>query len=154
MHNDNTRLLILAVASAGGHWIQLRRLMPAMEGHDIVYVTTSNALENEVQGSQFIVVRDATRWTKLSLIRLAFHMMWIVFKLRPDVIISTGAAPGLFAVVFGKLLGARTAWIDSIANADSLSMSGRLAGFFSNIWLTQWQHLAKEKGPTYSGNVL
>ena len=45
-------------------------------------------------------------------------------RLRPDVVITTGAAPGYFAVRIGKLLGARVVWVDSIANAEELSLSG------------------------------
>ncbi|MEZ5165889.1 MAG: hypothetical protein R2695_05115 [Acidimicrobiales bacterium] len=28
---------VLAVAPSGGHWVQLRRLVPAFAGHDVVY---------------------------------------------------------------------------------------------------------------------
>jgi hypothetical protein len=78
----------------------------------------------------------------------------LVYRLRPDVVVSTGAAPGYFGVRFGKWLGARVIWVDSIANAEELSMSGAKAGAFVDIWLTQWPHLAKENGPKHFGNVL
>ena len=48
---------------------------------------------------------------------------------RPDVIITTGAAPGAMALVFGKLVGARTIWIDGLASADKLLASGRWSAF-------------------------
>jgi hypothetical protein len=73
---------------------------------------------------------------------------------KPDVVISTGAAPGYFAIRIGRLLRMRTIWIDSIANADELSMSGAKAGAFADLWLTQWPHLASQNGPKYLGNVL
>jgi hypothetical protein len=74
--------------------------------------------------------------------------------MRPDVIVTTGAAPGYFAVRFGRLLGTRTVWVDSIANAEELSMSGRMAGKHASLWLTQWPHLAQGGGPEYRGSVL
>jgi hypothetical protein len=73
---------------------------------------------------------------------------------RPDVVISTGAAPGYFAILFGKKLGAKTIWLDSIANVDELSMSGRAVGKYADLWLTQWEHLATEGGPDFIGAVL
>jgi hypothetical protein len=82
------------------------------------------------------------------------QLFWIVFKERPDVIISTGAAPGYIAIRLGKLFGARSIWVDSIANVEQLSMSGALAGGRADLWLTQWPHLAKENGPYYKGAVL
>ena len=76
-----------------------------------------------------------------------------MIKERPDVVVSTGAAPGYFGIRFGKLVGARTIWIDSIANAEELSLSGLKAGKHVDLWLTQWEHLAQQEGPHYHGNV-
>ncbi len=33
------RVRVLAVASGGGHWVQLLRLRPAWEGCDVAYAT-------------------------------------------------------------------------------------------------------------------
>ena len=85
---------------------------------------------------------------------LAVRMLLIVIKVRPDVVISTGAAPGCLAIRFGKLLGARTIWIDSIANVERLSMSGGLARRHADLWLTQWAHLSSDEGPAFRGTVL
>ena len=69
--------------------------------------------------------------------------------------VSTGAAPGLVALALAKLmLGSRTIWIDSIANSERLSLSGRLARPVADAWLTQWAHLARPGGPDYWGAVL
>ena len=72
---------------------------------------------------------------------------------RPDVVVSTGAAPGYLALRCAKLLGARTVWIDSVANVEELSLSGRIASTKADLCLTQWPHLAA--GPVgYEGSVL
>lgn len=144
---------MLAVASGGGHWVQLRRLRPALEGFDTVWVTVDPAYRQELGSAPFYVVNDATRWNRLGLVACALRVLWVLLRVRPDVIVTTGAAPGFFAVVFGKLLRARTAWIDSIANADELSGSGAWVGRFADLWLTQWPHLAREGGPRYEGAV-
>jgi UDP-N-acetylglucosamine:LPS N-acetylglucosamine transferase len=77
-----------------------------------------------------------------------------VLRARPDVIISTGAAPGILGIFFGRLIGAQTIWIDSIANAEELSLSGRIALRVAHKALTQWPHLAKAEGPEYHGSIL
>jgi UDP-N-acetylglucosamine:LPS N-acetylglucosamine transferase len=145
---------VLAVASGGGHWVQLLRLRPAFVGHDVTYVTVESSYRDDIGADRFHVVNDATRWNKFKLIILALRMLWIVVKERPHVVISTGAAPGVLAMAFGKLIGARTMWLDSIANVDELSMSGQLAGRFADSWLTQWPDLARPDGPSYGGAVL
>ena len=145
---------ILAVASGGGHWIELMRLRPAFEGHDVAYVTVSAAYACDVPGARLHVVNDATRWSKLGLLLLAARLVLIILRERPAVIVSTGAAPGYFAIRIGRLLGARTAWIDSLANVEELSMAGRMAGRHADLWLTQWPHLARDGGPECAGSVL
>lgn len=104
--------------------------------------------------SDFNVIPDGNRWSKINLFRVALTVFLLLLRSRPDVVITTGAAPGYFAVRFGKLLGARVVWIDSIANADELSMSGVKAGKFVDLWLTQWPHLARDGGPRFCGSVL
>lgn len=148
------RQRILAVASGGGHWVQLMRLRPAFDGHDVNYVTTIRGYEADVTPARVRVVNDANRWNKVGLLRLLLQVVWIVLRVRPQVVITTGAAPGYFAIRFAKLLGARTIWIDSIANAEELSMSGRMASHHADLCLTQWPELAEPNGPKFAGAVL
>jgi hypothetical protein len=99
-------------------------------------------------------VNDATRWNKFGLLVLLLRLLRILLRERPEVIISTGAAPGYLALRIGRWLGARTIWIDSIANVERLSMSGEKIGPHADLWLTQWPHLARRDGPHFVGAVL
>lgn len=145
---------VLAVASGGGHWVQLLRVVPSLSDCDVAFVTVSHAYRSDVEGHRFYVVPDATQWNKARLLWMGCRLAWIIMMERPDFIISTGAAPGYFAVLLGKVFRARTAWIDSIANAERLSLSGQKIGKHADLWLTQWAHLARPEGPHYLGAVL
>lgn len=145
---------VLAISSGGGHWVQLLRLRPALTNCDVTFVTVNAGYRSEVAAARFRVVPDANRWNKLGLLRTAASVLWTLLCERPGVVISTGAAPGYFALVFGKRLGARTIWVDSIANAESLSLSGQRAGRHADLWLTQWPHLVGDSGPHFHGSVL
>jgi UDP-N-acetylglucosamine:LPS N-acetylglucosamine transferase len=144
---------ILAVASGGGHFVQLLRLRPAFEGYKIHYVTTNSGYSNQLEGS-FFIVKDANSDQKHKVIWMFLQMGRIFLSVRPDVVITTGAAPGLAAMVWGKIFRAKTLWLDSIANSEELSQSGRLARRFADVWLTQWEHLASSDGPHFWGAVL
>ena len=145
---------VLAVASGGGHWVQLLRLRPSFAGCDVAFVTVNDAYKTDVPGDRFYTVNDATRWDKIGLIKMAARLVWIVLRERPDVVISTGAAPGYFALRLGKAVGARVVWVDSIANVEQLSMAGQKIGAHADLWLTQWEHLAVDGGPRFEGAVL
>jgi len=145
---------VLAVASGGGHWIELLRLLPSLDGCDVAFATTNRGLQRDVAGARFYVITDATRWSRLGIVLVAIRLAHVLVRERPNVIISTGAAPGYVAVRLGALLGIKTIWVDSIANVDELSLSGQLAGRHVSLWLTQWPHLSKPGGPFFSGSVL
>ena len=145
---------ILAIASSGGHWIQLMRLVPAFDGSEVIYVSTHSGYKEQVKGAVFHAVSDATRWEKMKLIKMAFEVRSIINTEKPDIIISTGAAPGLMAIIWGRLRGKKTIWIDSIANVDRISMSGRIARPFSSLHLTQWEHLSNGISTLFKGTVL
>jgi UDP-N-acetylglucosamine:LPS N-acetylglucosamine transferase len=145
---------LLAIASGGGHWVQLLRLLPAFDGCDVAFVTVNDAYRSQVPNHRFYSITDATRWNKLKLVSMALHLAWIMLKERPDVAISTGAAPGYVGLRLARMLGAKTIWIDSIANVEELSLSGKRIGRYADLWLTQWPHLAQPAGPRYYGGVL
>jgi hypothetical protein len=144
---------LLAAASAGGHWVQLLRLRPAFEGFEVAFLTTNESCRTEVSERVYLV-NEASRWNKLALLVMCARVVWAVARVRPDFVISTGAAPGYMALRFGRMIGARTIWLDSIANADELSLSGQRIGKHADLWLTQWPHLASSSGPRYMGCVL
>ncbi len=144
---------VLAVASGGGHWVQLLRLRPAFSGCSVEYLTTQSAYARDVDGTLH-AVSDANVWEKLKLIKMFAQVAWVVLKVRPDIVITTGAAPGFAAIIFGKWLGAKTIWLDSMANSQTLSNSGARIKPWCDIWLTQWPHLAVPGGPQYHGAIL
>jgi UDP-N-acetylglucosamine:LPS N-acetylglucosamine transferase len=145
---------LLAVSSGGGHWVQLLRVKRAFEDCEVTFVTVHESYRAQVPEHKFYLVNDANRWTKIALLKAARRIAWIVWNEKPDIVVSTGAAPGYLAVRFGRIMGARTIWLDSIANVEQLSMSGNQIGRCVDLWLTQWPHLARPNGPHYTGSVL
>lgn len=145
---------VLAVASGGGHWVQLMRLRPALTGCRRAFVSVDEGSRAAVAPDKFYRVPDANRGTKFKLIFLMLKLAYIVLVFRPDVVISTGAAHGYLAIRLGKLIGAKGLFIDSIANAEQLSLSGKLAVDHADIVLTQWPELSDDQRIYYRGAVL
>lgn len=145
---------ILAVASGGGHWVQLLRLRPAFDGHDVAYVTVQPTYADQVPGYRFYRITDATRWNRAKLLAMVLQVALIVLRERPDIIISTGAAPGVVALRIGKWFGARTVWVDSVANVEQMSLSGRRVRGFADLRLSQWPDVARNEGCDFKGAIL
>lgn len=148
-------LRILLVASAGGHWIELCRVRRAFAGHDCQYVSTSQGLKSPDGARDVVVIADSSRDTVLASIKTLLGIWRVVRRFQPDLVVSTGAAPGAAALFVAKLFGAHTIWIDSIANGDELSLSGKLVRPVADLRLTQNQALATRSGKIgYIGRVM
>lgn len=157
------RLRLLAVASGGGHWVELRRLTPAFADCDICWASTDPTIRASLEGERFYWVPDANRWNPVQAAWSMIGVLLLILRVRPQMIISTGAAPGYLAIWMGSRLGIRTLWIDSIANAEELSLSGKKAAKCADLTLTQWEELGKplpspeqrERGAVYyAGSIL
>ncbi len=137
---------IVFVSSQGGHRVQLEIIVNAMkaDGHVVTLVTSS--------GGDYLIP-DFNKSTPIKLILSLFCIAKIVFLIRPTHVVSTGAAPGLCFAFLSKCLGARVLWIDSVANAQRLSLSGRLACRFCDQVLTQWPDLVSER-VAYRGRLV
>ena len=57
-------------------------------------------------------------------------------------------------LMLGRLMGTRSLWIDSIAQAEELSSSGRLAKKLATKAVAQWPDVASGEGMDYWGAVL
>ncbi len=152
--DEYRRVKVLAVASGGGHWDQMMVLRPAFDGFSVRYATTRRDFAVRDGIVDVLLLPDSNRFYPFHALRSLIAAVSIVARTRPDVVISTGALPGLFCLAAGRMIGARTIWVDSFANAERLSMSGRYARWFATRYLTQWEHLTTIAGPDYDGSLL
>ncbi|WP_395944979.1 glucuronosyltransferase [Brevundimonas sp.] len=130
-------------------------LRTAFTGHDVVYANTIEGLAEKASVSPSVVIADCNRDDLMSVLRCVRDLLKIFQKDRPDIVVTTGAAPGVLALAIGRLHGSKGIWIDSVANSERLSLSGRMARRIAALHLTQWEHLADEaSGTHYLGSVL
>ena len=145
---------VLAIASAGGHWMQLQMLRPAFAHHEVTWLTTLPGLAEQAGVAPAHVIPDCNRDTPLKVAACLAALTRHILRLRPHAVISTGALPGVLAMGLARPLGARTIWVDSIANAEEMSASGRLARRVATHRLSQWPAVAAAEGADYAGSIL
>lgn len=147
------KLKVFAVASIGGHWVQLLRIAKALEKEfDVVYMSTHEKCATMVEGRVYYSMNDFSRWDFYKMFPELLHSIYIIGKEKPSIVITTGAAPGLVCLFAAKICGIRTVWIDSIANVEHISFSGRIASKFASRIYTQWPSLAGNK-VIFAGNI-
>jgi len=108
-----------------------------------VYVTTREIWAEKLRplGPTYIV-GECDRNKPMQMIATLFKSLKFILKERPDVIITTGSLPIAIVCLIGRRFGAKTVWIDSLAQLEELSMSGRLMLNRADLFLTQWPEVA------------
>lgn len=154
---DNKKnIRICLAASAGGHTSQLLKLADSWNGYETFYVTTTQVVQDKLKKfGRVYVVGECNRQHPIRVVRVFLRCIRIIFKERPDVVISTGAAAGCMLCFLGKMLGARVIWIDSITNVERISLSGRMIRYIADLFLVQWPELAgRYKRVEFVGTVI
>lgn len=152
-------LRICVGASAGGHMNELLKLLEASQNwpqSPAFYVTTLEALaEKLAQLGPVYIIGECNRQHPLKALRVLMRSLKVVLKERPDVVITTGSLPLAMVCLSAKLFGAKIVWVDSIANIERFSLSGRMMLPFADLFLTQWPELAQRyKNVEYAGAIV
>lgn len=143
MVKNKGKLRICLAASAGGHSSQLLKLADSWNGYETFCVTTTEVVRDKLSKfGRVYVVGECNRQHPVRVIKVLLQCIRIVFRERPDVVISTGAAAGCMLCLLGKMLGAKIIWIDSITNVERISLSGRMVRYVADLFLVQWPELA------------
>ncbi len=134
---------ICLAASAGGHLSQLLKLSNSWKKYDVFYVSTLESVTQKLQKlGRFYITGECNREHPLRVAKVLKNCIKIILTEKPDVIISTGAAPPCLLCLVGKLAHAKIVWIDSIDNVERLSLSGRVIRPLADLILAQWSELA------------
>jgi UDP-N-acetylglucosamine:LPS N-acetylglucosamine transferase len=145
---------ILAISTGGGHWSELILMIAGLNmPGEVKYVTTLDGLPQKEGFKNYSIIKDSNKNEKIAAIYSLIQVILITYQFKPNIILTTGAAPGVFAVLVGKLRGSKTIWVDSIANVERLSLSCRMILNIADIVITQWEHLADGKRVIYVGSV-
>jgi UDP-N-acetylglucosamine:LPS N-acetylglucosamine transferase len=131
---------ILLVGSSGGHLAQLMQLRPWWQRHTRAWVTfdtpdATTLLEPERDVTW--AYRPTTRNIP-NLLRNSWQSVRVLRRFRPDVVISTGAAVAFPYFVLGRLLGARTVYIEVFDRIETATLTGRLVRPFTDAMFVQW----------------
>lgn len=130
---------VLLVASAGGHFEQLLQLLPALDGHDLVFVTDDrNPPRGGLPGPVHYLTKSQRDWRVLRNLAEAWRLLR---REQPRVIVSTGAGCAVPVFLVGRLLGCRTLFIETFSAVRRPSLTGRLLYRVADVFVYQWEGL-------------
>ena len=77
------------------------------------------------------------------------------FKIRPKVIITTGTHTAGPMCYLGKIFGSKIIYIETIANINTKTATGRLIYPIADLFLVQWKEMLKiYPKAVYAGKIL
>jgi UDP-N-acetylglucosamine:LPS N-acetylglucosamine transferase len=138
------KLKICFVGSSGGHLTHLYMLKQFWQDKDRFWVTFDKEdARSLLKGEKMYPAYFPSNRSIKALIINTFRAIKILRKERPTLIITSGAAPAIPFFWIGKMLGARTIYIEVFDRIDRPTISGRLCYPVADKFLVEWEEMKK-----------
>jgi beta-1,4-N-acetylglucosaminyltransferase len=178
MSGENKKIAL--VCSHGGHLAEMEALWPAFSEHEC-FLVTHRCEQTEKLGlvqrtyllQKFRPISARQHAGKPNLVhrlrilqnigidawRMAKAFGWavlILWRERPDVVLSTGSEIAIPFLWLGKLMGARTAYLETWCRVRTRSGTGPLVYPVTDLFLVQWPALLDLYGSKarYEGGIV
>lgn len=146
-----SKVKICVPTSSGGHLTHMRMLMPVLErAADRFWVTFDKEDANTaLRGERVYHCYFPTNRNVKNTVRNTLLAIRVLRRERPGLIVSSGAAIAVPFFVIGKLLGAKTVYVEVFDRVDAPTLTGRLVRRFTDLFVVQWPEMES----VYPGSV-
>lgn len=141
---------VLFISSTGGHLnelLQLKSIMNKYDSYLITEKTKSTISLKEEYKDKISYLIYGTKHNMLTypfkLLANCFKSLYFYFKIKPDVIVTTGAHSAGPMCCIGKIFGSKIIYIETFANIHSKTVTGRIVYKFANLFIVQWESMLK-----------
>ncbi len=139
---------VLFISSTGGHFNELMQLSPLFEKYDYRIITekdkANESLKNKY-GEKLYFLPYGTRAKLLTYIFKYFYLclktIYLYFKIRPKVIVTTGTHTAGPMCYLGKIFGTKIIYIETFANRNTKTATGRLIYPIADLFIVQWKEM-------------
>ena len=139
---------VLFISSTGGHLNELMQLSPLFEKYEYRIITEKHkANENlkEKYKEKLYFLPYGTRAKLITYIFKYFYLclktIYLYFKIRPKVIVTTGTHTAGPMCYLGKIFGTKIIYIETFANRNTKTATGRLIYPIADLFIVQWKEM-------------
>lgn len=138
------KIKVCLVGSSGGHLTHLYMLKPFWEYKDRFWVTFDKEdARSLLQGEKFYPAYYPSNRSIKALIINTWRALRILKKEKPDLIISSGAAAAVPFFWTGKIMGAKTIYIEVFDRIDASTITGKLCYPVTDKFIVEWDEMKK-----------
>lgn len=141
---------VLFISSTGGHLDELMQLKPLFDKynyHIITEKTKSNIKLKEKYKDKINYLVYGTKLHKFTyifkLLYNCFKSLYFYIKFHPDYIITTGTHTAGPMCCIGKIFGSKIVYIETFANSETKSVTGKMVYKFADLFIVQWEDMLK-----------
>lgn len=141
---------VLFISSTGGHFSELLQLKPLFKKYDSYIITekdkTNENFKKEYEGKLFFLpygTRSKMFTYIFKYLFLCLKTIYLYFKIRPKYIVTTGTHTAVPICYLGKLFGSKIIFIETFANSNTKTLSGRMIYPIANLFVVQWKEMLK-----------
>ncbi len=142
---------VLFIASTGGHLSELLQLSPIFKNYDYTLITEktkSNMGLSKKYPNRVYYLISGTYTTfsakivyPFKFIANCFKSLYFFLKIKPDVIITTGAHNTVPMCYIGHLFKKKVIFIETFANSSGKTKSGKLVYPIADKFIVQWESM-------------
>lgn len=137
---------VLMIASTGGHLEEVMALQALKEKYHTVLVTEQTVYDIHPWQEKTYILHQVNRKRLLDILRYPGIMLKelnILNHEKPDAVLSTGAMIAFPMLLFAKLKGIKTIFVECMFNTDHSTLTGKLAYKFVDLFIVQWESMLK-----------
>ena len=139
---------VIFISSTVGHLNEMLQLEPLFAKYDYHIITEkdeANEKLKEKYGDKLDFLPYGTR-TKIfpyifKYLLLCFKTVYLYFKIRPKVIITTGTHTAGPMCILGKIFRSKIIYIETFANHHKKTATGRLIYPIADLFIVQWEEM-------------
>lgn len=140
---------VLFIASTGGHLSELLQLSPIFKDYDYALVTekTKSNMGLRKKYPKRVYYLISGTYTTLSAKLLypfkflgnCFKSLYLFFKLKPDVVITTGTHNTVPMCYIAHFFKKKVIFIETFANSQGPTRSGKMVYPIADCFIVQWE---------------
>lgn len=127
---------IVGICSGGGHLTELLTITRHLPSCVAILSEEGAVARNAGSGLPLLPICDPHR-SPLKFLRNAWQALRYLVRLRPSVVISTGAGMALPFLIMARLSGATCIFVETGARVSTPSLTGRLFYPFAHLFIVQ-----------------
>lgn len=141
---------VLFISSTGGHLSELMQLKSMFDKYDFHIITEKTKSNMYLKDKYPKRVNYLVYGTKSNMLIYPFKLLYNCFKslffylkIRPNVIVTTGAHTAGPMCCIGKIFGSKIVYIETFANSETKSVTGKMVYKFADLFIVQWEDMLK-----------